>query len=275
MKLGARPLRGVRRPLTSLRVGAACLSDRPTLEPARWVPRIAAACASCARSTWPAKTRRSIWPNTLAHDCDEGMIVRAADRDPARSYERLDESDLARLGRAAEAELSEFFARNPRLDGWQDRVRIIALAQGGAEHYLRGRRGIWDLDVIVCFAEDPRLPRGSSAARSSPGTGVLPNSGAARTTHRNTSAALLMSSSGLSPTGRTRSPGYENGWRSVQRKRSTQNGSLTSHTSQLCLSSPTSDRLPGTPVTFLPPGPRRMGIASLTAGCRPEARQGV
>ena len=31
--------------------------------------------------------------------------------------------------------------------------------QGGAEHYLRGRRGIWDLDVIVCFAEDPRLPR--------------------------------------------------------------------------------------------------------------------
>jgi hypothetical protein len=80
-------------------------------------------------------------------------------RDPARSYERLDESDLARLGRTAEAELKAFFARNPHLAGWQHRVRIIALAQGGAEHYLRGRRGIWDLDVIVCFAEDPRLPR--------------------------------------------------------------------------------------------------------------------
>jgi hypothetical protein len=38
-------------------------------------------------------------------------------------------------------------------------VRIVALAQGAAEHYLRGRRGIWDLDIIVCFAEDPRLPR--------------------------------------------------------------------------------------------------------------------
>ena len=80
-------------------------------------------------------------------------------RDPARSYERLDESDLARLGRAAEAELKAFFVRNPHLAGWLDRVRIIALAQGGAEHYLRGRRGIWDLDVIVCFAEDPHLPR--------------------------------------------------------------------------------------------------------------------
>jgi hypothetical protein len=42
-------------------------------------------------------------------------------------------------------------------------VSIIALAQGGAEHYLRGRRGIRDLDVIVCFTEDPRLPRLSAA----------------------------------------------------------------------------------------------------------------
>jgi hypothetical protein len=82
-----------------------------------------------------------------------------ADSDLARSYERLDESDLARLGRAAEAEIKAFFLRNPRLADWQDRIGIIALAQGGAEHYLRGRRGIWDLDVIVCFAADPRLPR--------------------------------------------------------------------------------------------------------------------
>jgi hypothetical protein len=33
------------------------------------------------------------------------------------------------------------------------------MAQGGAEHYLRGRRGVRDIDVIVCFAEDSRLPR--------------------------------------------------------------------------------------------------------------------
>jgi hypothetical protein len=38
-------------------------------------------------------------------------------------------------------------------------VRIVALAQGGADHYLRGRRGVWDLDVIVCFAHNSALPR--------------------------------------------------------------------------------------------------------------------
>ena len=77
-------------------------------------------------------------PGNVGFDMPQGEC---ADRDPARSYERLDTSDLARLGRAAPAELDAFFARNPHLAGWRDRVRIIALAQGGAEHYLRGRRG--------------------------------------------------------------------------------------------------------------------------------------
>jgi hypothetical protein len=82
-----------------------------------------------------------------------------APRDPARSYEPLDEADLERLGRAADAELKAFFGRNPHLVGWRERMRVIALGQGGAEHYLRGRRGVWDLDVMVCFAHDPTLPR--------------------------------------------------------------------------------------------------------------------
>jgi hypothetical protein len=42
-----------------------------------------------------------------------------ADRDPVRSYARLDKSDLVRLGRAAQAELEAFFARNPHLAGWR------------------------------------------------------------------------------------------------------------------------------------------------------------
>lgn len=83
----------------------------------------------------------------------------STDRDPARSYEPLEEADLERLGRVADAELEACFTRNPRLAGWRDRVRVIALSQGGADHYLRGCRGVWDLDVIVCFAEDPALPR--------------------------------------------------------------------------------------------------------------------
>jgi hypothetical protein len=68
-------------------------------------------------------------------------------------------ADLERLGRVAYAELEAFFGRNPHLVGWRERVRVIALGQRGADHYLRGCRGVWDLDVMVCFAHDPTLPR--------------------------------------------------------------------------------------------------------------------
>jgi hypothetical protein len=84
-----------------------------------------------------------------------GDLPASTDRDPARSYEPLDEADLECLGRCAEAEREAFFGRNPGLVGRCDRVRVIALCQGGAEHYLRGRRGVRDLDLIVCFAHDP------------------------------------------------------------------------------------------------------------------------
>jgi hypothetical protein len=84
----------------------------------------------------------------------------AHEHDPARSYEPIDKADLERLGRVADAELDSFFDRNRHLADWRDRARIVALAQGGAEHYLRGQRGIWDLDVVVCFtAQRPTLLR--------------------------------------------------------------------------------------------------------------------
>jgi hypothetical protein len=69
--------------------------------------------------------------------------------------EPITDADLQRLGRAAEADLDLFFDRNPHLHEWRDRMFAIAFAQGGAEHRLRGARGIWDLDVIVCF-DGPR-----------------------------------------------------------------------------------------------------------------------
>lgn len=79
-------------------------------------------------------------------------------RDPARSYEQINDADLERLGRVADADLDAFFVRNPRLIGWRYWVAAVALAQGAAEHRLRGTRGIWDIDIIVCFAETPTLP---------------------------------------------------------------------------------------------------------------------
>jgi hypothetical protein len=72
---------------------------------------------------------------------------------PDRSNETLDDDDLRRLGRVAKADLDSFFARNLHLSEWRDRIAIIALAQGAAEHRLRGERGIKDLDVIVCFTK--------------------------------------------------------------------------------------------------------------------------
>ena len=69
--------------------------------------------------------------------------------------EQITDADLDRLGRAAEADLGRFFERNPHLHAWHDRLIAVALAQGAAEHRLRGQRGIWDLDVIVCF-DGPR-----------------------------------------------------------------------------------------------------------------------
>jgi hypothetical protein len=78
--------------------------------------------------------------------------------DPARSYEVLDDDDLSRLGRVADADVNAFFLRNTHLRNRRDRLALVALAQGAAEHRLRGQRGIWDLDIIVCFAKGPRPP---------------------------------------------------------------------------------------------------------------------
>jgi hypothetical protein len=76
-------------------------------------------------------------------------------RHPARSYETIDDDELARLKRLADHETETFFARNPARRMWAGRLRFVALAQGGAEHYLRGERGVWDLDLVLFFAQHP------------------------------------------------------------------------------------------------------------------------
>src|SRR5258708_10668310 len=52
---------GLRRPLTSFALGAACLCLRLTLEPARWVPRIAATSADHSISvlSWAPRAARA------------------------------------------------------------------------------------------------------------------------------------------------------------------------------------------------------------------------
>jgi hypothetical protein len=87
--------------------------------------------------------------------------------DPRRSYEALTLDDLARLGRLGALEVDEFFSRNRRLAAWRGQHRFTALVQGGAEHYLRHQRGIWDLDIAVFFAQHPGLPARAYLRRSS------------------------------------------------------------------------------------------------------------
>jgi hypothetical protein len=81
-------------------------------------------------------------------------------QDPARSYQGIADADLARLGRVADEDVERFFSRNAHVCDWRSRLGIVALAQGAAEHRLRGTRGIWDLDIIITFCSDtPRQLR--------------------------------------------------------------------------------------------------------------------
>ncbi len=60
---------------------------------------------------------------------------------PERSYKRIEDADLERLGRLAQADRQEFFARNPRWRHYADRIVCVALCQGAALHFLDGKNG--------------------------------------------------------------------------------------------------------------------------------------
>jgi hypothetical protein len=77
----------------------------------------------------------------------------------ARSFEPLAPADLARCAELALADLASLFRRKPgtgRL--YADRLLLLALCQGAAEHALRGRHGVKDLDVWAFFAAHPARP---------------------------------------------------------------------------------------------------------------------
>ncbi len=56
--------------------------------------------------------------------------------------------------RTSNASSSETLTSSRGVRAW-----LLLLAQGCAEHRLRGERGIWDLDVIVCFASPDGRPK--------------------------------------------------------------------------------------------------------------------
>ena len=76
-----------------------------------------------------------------------------------RSFEPLDSADLRHLAELAAEDLKQLFVRHPdtgRL--YQDRLLMLCLCQGGAEHFVRQKNGVKDLDVWAFFSEHPARP---------------------------------------------------------------------------------------------------------------------
>ncbi len=76
-----------------------------------------------------------------------------------RSFEPLAAADLKRLAELALNDLERLFTRRPDTgDLYRDRLLMLCLCQGGAEHFVRRKRGVKDLDVWGFFSEHPARP---------------------------------------------------------------------------------------------------------------------
>ena len=87
---------------------------------------------------------------------EQGRTPRAVIRDPARSYEPIDDTDLARLGRLAAAELDEFLITESALCSLEGPAPVRCPRSKRALASLHPpRAGIWDLDLMLFFAQHP------------------------------------------------------------------------------------------------------------------------
>jgi hypothetical protein len=78
--------------------------------------------------------------------------------DAERSFERLRREDLARLRDVAQEALAERISSTPVGGLYADRLLLLALCQGAAQHYLDGAHGVKDLDVWAFFRSGPEKP---------------------------------------------------------------------------------------------------------------------
>ncbi len=76
-----------------------------------------------------------------------------------RAFVPIEEADLERLARLALADLEDLFGRRLQLGRlYRDRLLLLCLAQGAAEHLRHGRHGVKDFDVWAFFAARPERP---------------------------------------------------------------------------------------------------------------------
>lgn len=76
-----------------------------------------------------------------------------------RSFAPIEAADLVRLAELALADFRSLFTRRPELGRlYGQRLLLVCLCQGAAEHLLRGRHGVKDFDVWGFFAAHPQRP---------------------------------------------------------------------------------------------------------------------
>ena len=76
-----------------------------------------------------------------------------------RSFEPLTHADLQRLAELAIDDLRQLFTRRADTgELYRERLLMLCLCQGGAEHFVRHRHGVKDLDVWAFFSEHPARP---------------------------------------------------------------------------------------------------------------------
>lgn len=76
-----------------------------------------------------------------------------------RSFTPILTADLERLVHLALEDLEDLFGRRPETGSlYRNRLLMLCLCQGGAEHFVRGQRGIKDLDIWAFFSEHPTRP---------------------------------------------------------------------------------------------------------------------
>jgi hypothetical protein len=75
-----------------------------------------------------------------------------------RSFEPISSVDLQRLDQLARDDLADLFSRLPRYAVYQDRILLVCLCQGAAQHWVDQTNGVKDFDVWVFLHAHPTTP---------------------------------------------------------------------------------------------------------------------
>ena len=81
----------------------------------------------------------------------------------SRTFEKITRRDLDEILAVGNNVMSDFFVNNPRYKPLRNKLVLVALCQGAADHYCDGTTGIKDYDVWFFYAhmQGVSMPRSS------------------------------------------------------------------------------------------------------------------